>query len=1036
MAPADDDGGEAAAACAPPPPPRDKRGRSASPADAGHDEAKKRRTDEGGDGPGPSAASAPDDDAGVEAELEARRARAREWQAARRAAEEAGAAEEGEKAGPGDGDGGGGWSDDDDAGGGLAAAAARARAVAAAASLAEDEEARAAAESASGGAGPPPPPPTDAPMPAADPDDDDEVDPLDAFMADNDAAAEEALRAARAEPAAAPAAGAAPPPPPRRRARAPSSSSDGAAAPDSDDESDTGAARGPEVSDAEWARGVATGAGAKGDKLAAVDHAAIDYPPFRRKFYIEAPDLAKMTDEDAAALRASLDGVRVRGAGAPRPLRSWNQAGLPTRVLEALKRAGAVSPLPVQAQALPVIMGGRDCIGVAKTGSGKTLAFLLPALRHVRDQPPLAPGDGPIALVLAPTRELVQQIARDARRLARAVGLTVVAAYGGSSLGTQISDLKRGAEIVVATPGRLIDVLSMSGGRVTNLRRVTYLVLDEADRMFDMGFEPQITRIVAGVRPDRQTVMFSATFPRSVETLARGLLVNPIEVSVGGKSVVNADVTQIVEVRPKEERFLRLLELLGEWFERGKILVFVASQDGCDALFRDLLRVGYPCLSLHGGKDQGDRQSTVADFKSDVCPLLIATSVAARGLDVPGLVLVVNYDPPNHMEDYVHRAGRTGRAGAKGTAITFLSPDDPSSAPDVVRALRDAGAPVPADVAALADAHRAAVKAGTAKSRGGGFGGSGFKFDAAEADAVKAARSDAARAARAAAGLDEDAVEDGRRKKDDEAGDDGGVTEVGAPRAAEPAPAAPAPVAPAPAAPAAAAMAAAAIAAAAARVVAAAKPGEGEATTTAAPKPAAPAPAPARPPAMAAAIAAAKAAAARVAKGNKAGGAVIAAPTPAVSSDPMLAAARAAAAATAPDPMLAAARAAAAAVAAATAAGGAPPSDPDRPRHFQAELDINDCPQTARWKACHRSTTDAVLEATGAAVIAKGVFVDRGGILPPGERKMYLLIQGATAAGVREAKSMLKRVIEEYTEKALRREGGAAGPAIGKYNVL
>ena len=170
----------------------------------------------------------------------------------------------------------------------------------------------------------------------------------------------------------------------------------------------------------------------------------------------------------------------------------------------------------LQAQALPVIMSGRDCIGIAKTGSGKTVAYVLPMLRHIKAQKPLEQGDGPIGLAMAPTRELVVQIARDVKKFAKSENLACVAVYGGSGVANQITELKRGAEIVVCTPGRMIDVLVTSGGKITNLRRVTYLVLDEADRMFDMGFEPQITRIVGNIRPDRQTVMFSATFPRSV----------------------------------------------------------------------------------------------------------------------------------------------------------------------------------------------------------------------------------------------------------------------------------------------------------------------------------------------------------------------------------------------------------------------------------------------------------------------------------------------------------------------------------------
>ena len=221
--------------------------------------------------------------------------------------------------------------------------------------------------------------------------------------------------------------------------------------------------------------------------------------------------------------------------------------------------------------------------------------------------------------------------------------------------------LQRGAEIIVCTPGRMIDMLAANSGKVTNLKRVTYIVLDEADRMFDMGFEPQVMRIIENVRPDRQTVMFSATFPRQMEALARRALNKPIEVQVGGRSIVCKEVEQHVVVLEDDQKFLKLLELLGIYQEQGSIIVFVDKQENADTLLKDLLKAGYPCLSLHGGVDQYDRDSTITDFKSGRAKLLVATSVAARGLDVKHLILVVNYDCPNHYEDYVHRCGRTGR---------------------------------------------------------------------------------------------------------------------------------------------------------------------------------------------------------------------------------------------------------------------------------------------------------------------------------------------------------------------------------------
>ncbi|WIA28105.1 hypothetical protein OEZ86_010685 [Tetradesmus obliquus] len=525
---------------------------------------------------------------------------------------------------------------------------------------------------------------------------------------------------------------------------------------------------------------------------------------------------------------------------------------------------------------------------------------------------------------MAPTRELVAQISKEVKRLGRAVALSSVAVFGGSGVANQISELKRGTEVVVATPGRLIDLLVSGGGKITNMRRVTYLVMDEADRMFDMGFEPQIMRIVGNIRPDRQTVMFSATFPRSVETLARQVLQDPVEIQVGGRSVVNADIAQFVELRPEGDRFLRLLEILGEWYEAGKIIVFVHSQDKCDNLFRDLLKAGYPCLSLHGGKEQSDRECTIADFKGAVCNILVATSVAARGLDVRELVLVVNYDVPNHHEDYVHRVGRTGRAGNKGTAITFIGPDEERYAPDLVKALKESSAAVPQDLQALADAFQAKRKAGLVQGHGSGYGGSGYKFDKSEDAKIKAARKSKAKEF----GIVDD-EEDGEGKAAEDSDDD--IRPANQPSAA--------------------------------------------ATAAAA----------------AGAAAAGAAAAAAAANGVSIGGG-----TP---------------------------------VAAAQAAAAA--QQQQRNTGFEAEMEINDFPQNARWKVTHKGFQAEITELTGAAVTTKGIYV-KSGEPPEGERKLFLLIEGPTEGQVRRAKQEIRRVIEEHVEKAMRRDTGAGG----RYTIM
>jgi len=470
---------------------------------------------------------------------------------------------------------------------------------------------------------------------------------------------------------------------------------------------------------------------AKRKDLIAVDHSTIQYEPFRKNFYIEPPELAGMKQAEVEQVRRELDNIKVQGHRCPKPVRKWTQFGLPTGCLEVIKKVLKYQqPSPIQCQAIPAIMSGRDVISVAKTGSGKTIAFLLPMFRAIKDQRPLEPQEGPIALIMTPTRELAVQIYKECRHFTRVLGLNVTCAYGGSPIKDQIAELKKGAEIIVCTPGRMIDLLCANSGRVTNLRRVTYLVLDEADRMFDMGFEPQVMKIVNNIRPDRQTLLFSATFPRQIDALARKILTKPLEITVGGKSVVCEDVEQHVEVREEDTKFRRLLEILGLYYKQDlnpRTLVFVDRQEAADNLLRELIRFGYPCQSLHGGKDQADRDSTIADFKSGVTNILIATSVAARGLDVKDLNLVINYECPNHLEDYVHRVGRTGRAGNKGTAYTFVTPQQDKYANDIVSALKMSHTDIPPELQKLADEFTSKVKAGDAHYSSSGFGGKGLE---------------------------------------------------------------------------------------------------------------------------------------------------------------------------------------------------------------------------------------------------------------------------------------------------------------------
>ena len=475
----------------------------------------------------------------------------------------------------------------------------------------------------------------------------------------------------------------------------------------------------------------------KGSKkeLALVDHSKVAYSDFRKDFYVEVPELARMTEEEVNALREEMGNVKVKGKNCPTPIKSWSHCGLSARVMDNIKKCKFEKPTSIQAQAIPAIMSGRDVIGIARTGSGKTVAFLLPLFRHVMDQEELASGEGAIAVIMTPTRELALQIYAECKKLSKGLNLRCACVYGGTAISEQIAELRRGAEVIICTPGRMIDMLAANSGRVTNLRRVTYLVLDEADRMFDMGFEPQVMKIIDNTRPDRQTVMFSATFPRQMEALARRILRRPVEVEVGGRSVVCKDVEQTVLMLEESEKYFKLLELLGQYQERGSVLVFVERQEDADRLLKELLKSGYPCMSLHGGMDQSDRDSVITDFKQSVTRLLVATSVAARGLDVRELILVVNYASPNHYEDYVHRVGRTGRAGNKGYAVTFITLEQGRYAGDIIKALELSANPVPEELSQLWSDYVEEQKCmgrDVIKLRNKGFSGKGYKFDDSE----------------------------------------------------------------------------------------------------------------------------------------------------------------------------------------------------------------------------------------------------------------------------------------------------------------
>ncbi|PSR89462.1 DEAD-box ATP-dependent RNA helicase [Actinidia chinensis var. chinensis] len=444
--------------------------------------------------------------------------------------------------------------------------------------------------------------------------------------------------------------------------------------------------------------------------------------PFEKNFYIECPSVRAMSEQDVMLYRSRRE-ITVEGQDVPRPIRIFEEANFPDYCLEVIARLGFVEPTPIQSQGWPMALKGRDLIGIAETGSGKTLAYLLPAFVHVSAQPRLVQGEGPIVLVLAPTRELAVQIQEEALKFGSHTNIRSTCIYGGAPKGPQIRDLRRGVEIVIATPGRLIDMLEAQN---TNLKRVTYLVLDEADRMLDMGFEPQIRKIVAQIRPDRQTLYWSATWPREVETLARQFLRNPYKVIIGSADLkANQSINQVVEVVKEVEKYNRLIRLLKEAMDGSRILIFMETKKGCDQVTRQLRMDGWPALSIHGDKNQAERDWVLAEFKSGRSPIMTATDVAARGLDVKDIKCVINYDFPSSLEDYVHRIGRTGRAGATGIAVSFFTHANAKFARDLIKILQEAGQIVPPPLSNMARSAGSSLGAsgGNFRSRGrGGFG--------------------------------------------------------------------------------------------------------------------------------------------------------------------------------------------------------------------------------------------------------------------------------------------------------------------------
>ncbi|XP_052682298.1 probable ATP-dependent RNA helicase DDX23 [Crassostrea angulata] len=415
-------------------------------------------------------------------------------------------------------------------------------------------------------------------------------------------------------------------------------------------------------------------------------------------------NLDEMAERDWRIFKEDYN-ISCKGGRIPNPIRSWRESGLLQKeILDVIENAGYKEPTPIQRQAIPIGLQNRDIIGVAETGSGKTAAFLFPLLKWITSLPKLERFDdqdqGPYAIILAPTRELAQQIEEETIKFAKHLDIRTVAIIGGISREEQGFKLRQGCEIVIATPGRLIDVLE---NRYLVLAQCTYVVMDEADRMIDMGFEPDVQKIleylpVSNQKPDnddaeddqkmlqnfsskkkyRQTVMFTATMPPAVERLARSYLRRPAMVYIGSVGKPTERTEQIVYMVSPAEKRKKLVQILEQGIE-PPIIIFVNQKKGADVLAKSLEKMGYNACTLHGGKGQEQREFALASLKGGTKDILVATDVAGRGIDIKDVSLVINYDMAKSIEDYTHRIGRTGRAGKTGVAISFVSAEHDSA---------------------------------------------------------------------------------------------------------------------------------------------------------------------------------------------------------------------------------------------------------------------------------------------------------------------------------------------------------------------
>ncbi|EEQ97707.1 RNA helicase, putative [Perkinsus marinus ATCC 50983] len=434
---------------------------------------------------------------------------------------------------------------------------------------------------------------------------------------------------------------------------------------------------------------------------------------FNKDFYVPHPTVEGRSEGEVDDIRRAnrIQLIEAHGMKCPKPVTTFEESNFPDYLISTLnQRFPGGHPSAIQMQGWPVASSGRDLVGVAETGSGKTLAYLMPAIVHIAAQPEVEQGDGPVALVLVPTRELSQQLLAESMLQIGSVPLRIACVYGGQPKRQQERELWTAPELLVATPGRLIDFLQNGA---TNLKRVTYLVIDEADEMLALGFGRQLDSICSAIRPDRQTLMWSATWPREIQDLARKHCREmPVHINIGSQSLaachqVTQDFVFLEHPGMKQKEFMdnvipkvwNVLESNGE----AKALIFCNTKREVDQLTQLLRSQGYNAVCIHSDKEQSEREWVFAQYRDGDVRLLVATNLMGRGVDIKNIQFVINYDMPQNVEEYVHRIGRTARAGAHGTSITLFTAQEGRHAKDLVDILNEAGQNIPEFLLMLKD---------------------------------------------------------------------------------------------------------------------------------------------------------------------------------------------------------------------------------------------------------------------------------------------------------------------------------------------